>query len=271
MAFQQVALLYTGHPEVDIDAVVARAAQLTGQAVETHASAQPLVLSHPGFMVPFAEGEMPAQTMIAGLDRNEPVSDYADLVEQSWATENAADLVRGATSEVKVLELMTGPLDPQARMTVFHAVLRALTEITDPIALAFEHSQQVLSVEDALAEWTEAPEARPGCVNVRYLNPKDGTQLMDTRGLHEIGLPDLQCHFKALDPGPVAHLLTSLAHYLIENGPVIDSGHTVAGVEEGQVWTCRFEECLAAPKRIVLDVQPGKKFAAGSRSEPKDG
>lgn len=265
MAHQQVTLLYAHRTEIDFERIAARVRDLTGQRVEPEGGAEPLVLCHLDHMVPFTQGEIPAQTLIAGSDRTEPVGDYSDLVGQSWATDNAAELLTRASSEVKVLELMTGPLEPAARLSILHATLRAMTEITGPIALAFEHSQQILSAEDALAEWNEAPEARPGCVNVRYINPGDGTQLMDTRGLHEIGLHDLQCHFKALDPGPVAHLLTSLAHYIIENGAVIDSGHTVGGVEEGQTWTCRFEESLAQPKRTVLDIHPGPEFAGGKR------
>jgi len=268
MAVQHVALLYASPPEFDLARITARAAELTGQPVEALGPDEPLVLVHPGVLVSFDDGDIPAQTVIVGSDRPQPVGDYADLIQQSWATEGAAELVAAATCEIKVLEIMTSTLDPGTRMTILHAVVRALTEATGPLALAFEHSCQILRPEDALAEWNAAPEARPGCVNVRYFNPGDGSQLMDTRGLDEIGLPDLQCHFKVLDPGPVAHLLTSIAHYLIEHGPVIDSGHTVAGVEEGQTWTCRFEECLVQPKRTVLDLDPGPEFAAGKRDGP---
>lgn len=265
MAYQHVTLLYALRTEFDFDQIAARVAELTGHRVETQGGAEPLVICHPEFLVPFAEGEIPAQTLIAGSDRTEPVGDYSDLVGQSWATENADELLGQASSEIKVLELMTSPLEPVKRLKILHAVLRAMTEITRPIALAFEHSQQILSAKDALAEWNEAPEARPGCINVRYFNPGDGTQLMDTRGLQDVGLHDLQCHFKTLDPGPVAHLLTTLAHYIIENGAVIDSGHTVGGIEAGQTWTCRFEQSLAQPTRTVLDIDPGPEFAGGKR------
>ena len=70
---------------------------------------------------------------------------------------------------------------------------------------------------------------------------------MDTRGLSEIGLQDLQCHFRNLDPNNVSRVLFNTAVYLFDNGPVIESGNTVAGVEEGSKWECQFENALVAP------------------------
>lgn len=53
--------------------------------------------------------------------------------------------------------------------------------------------------------------------------------------------------------------------YLFGNGPVIESGQTVAGVGDGSLWGCRLEESLPEPKREVPDLNPGEPFAAGRR------
>ncbi len=88
---------------------------------------------------------------------------------------------------------------------------------------------------------------------------------MDTRGLSEIGLHDLQCHFHDLDPNDVSGVLFNTAVYIFENGPVIESGNTVAGFKRGSKWACQFENALVPPEREVLDLNPGAPFAAGNR------
>jgi len=89
--------------------------------------------------------------------------------------------------------------------------------------------------------------------------------LMDTRGLQELGLHDLQCHFRGLDPNAVASVLFNTAVYIFENGPVIASGNTIAGIEPESKWRCHFENALVKPARELLDLNPGPPFAAGKR------
>ena len=88
---------------------------------------------------------------------------------------------------------------------------------------------------------------------------------MDTRGLAEIGLHDLQCHFRELNPTDVGRVLFNTAVYIFKNGPVIESGQTVAGIQPNSRWRCQFENSLLEPKREVLDLNPGKPHAAGKR------
>ena len=81
--------------------------------------------------------------------------------------------------------------------------------------------------------------------------------------MEEIGLHDLQCHFRQLDPNDVIGVLANTAIYIAQNGAVIESGHTIAGVDPGSMWSCQFEESLIEPKRVLLDINPGVDFAAG--------
>ncbi len=55
-------------------------------------------------------------------------------------------------------------------------------------------------------------------------------------------------------------------YYLFRQGDIINDGETVEGVERGQKWVCRHEQALVPPEREVLDINPGKSFAAGGRS-----
>jgi hypothetical protein len=91
--------------------------------------------------------------------------------------------------------------------------------------------------------------------------------LMDTLGLAVLGLPDVQCHFRDLDPHEVAQALYNTALYIHDNGPVMESGHTIAGIQPEDKWPCQFEESLIKPHREVLDLNPGTPYAAGQREE----
>lgn len=106
-----------------------------------------------------------------------------------------------------------------------------------------------------------------GVVNVRLFRIENdpGVTVMDTIGLHCLGLPDLQCHFRDLDPGAMARVLYDTAAYVFENGDVIEDGHTVAGVGGDEHWRCQHEDALVEPRREVLDIDPGDPFAAGGR------
>lgn len=63
----------------------------------------------------------------------------------------------------------------------------------------------------------------------------------------------------------VAHVLFNTAVYIFENGPVVESGQRVAESEANTKWRWQFEESLLGPKREVLDLNPGKRYAAGNR------
>jgi hypothetical protein len=63
----------------------------------------------------------------------------------------------------------------------------------------------------------------------------------------------------------LSRVLYNIALYIFDKGPVIESGQTVAGIQPGSKWCCQFEDSMLDPKREVLDINPGKSFAAGER------
>jgi hypothetical protein len=88
---------------------------------------------------------------------------------------------------------------------------------------------------------------------------------MDTRGLAEFMLPDLQVHFRELEPTAIAGVLYRSALYVWAEGDIIDDGSTIEGLLPSERWRCRHERALVGPDRTVLDVEPGPPFAAGHR------
>ena len=142
---------------------------------------------------------------------------------------------------------------------LFHGTLQSLLESSEPVALVFKHAQQIVDPKAYLEAVDHLPIVRPGALNVRLfrVDESDDAMVMDTRGLHELGLHDFQCHFRDLEPGAVARVLQNTGVYIFENGRVFESGHTVPGIDPDSRWTCRFEPALVGPDRPVLDLDPG--------------
>jgi hypothetical protein len=263
-------LLYRSRPAIDYAAVKERARQILNAELDSTDPATAdnvFLIFHKSHTIKYAEGELPAQTAIMRTDQPVQLADYSAVLEQSWRCANAAELVGACQYPCIVTEMMTRNLPPLDRATIYHGVLQAMIEVTSPHALVFKHSQQVIDPNDYLAACLEPPAHRPGSINVRLFNISEtaGDKVMDTRGLTEVGLHDLQCHFRDLRPPAVAGVLYNTALYVFEKGPVIESGQTVDGIDPDAKWRCQFEDALVEPKREVLDLNPGHPFAAGGR------
>ena len=268
---QIVELHYRRRPTCDYAAVNARAQEILESDLDSsdpREADKAFLIVHKQHPVRYANGQaVPAQTAILATDQPLEIEAYQQEIQQSWRCRGAEELLRGCKEARLVAEVMSQALRPQIRVSLFHGVLRAMIDAAAPDALAFKHTQQVVAPADYSAACSEEPFFRPGSLNVRFFNisNSDGDMIMDTRGLEEIGLHDLQCHFRELDRNEVGRMLYNTAVYIFEKGPVIRSGQTVAGIEPGSKWRCQFEKSLLEPKREVLDLNPGKPYAAGKR------
>lgn len=274
MSMQIVEALYRTPPLVDEDAVLHRAEALIQSGIEFPDSEQGdadqkcLLFFHTRHPVQYKEGRLPSQTAILAADKRSDPTKYSEPIQQSWACEDAQERIDACKSSHLVTEMMARGLEPAVRLKLFHGVLQAFVEITKPHALVFTHSQQVVAPEVYLESCDLPPAQRTGTINVRFYRISNSDQddmIMDTRGLTEIGVHDLQCHFRDLDPNDVSRVLFNTAVYVADQGPVIESGHTIEGAAPESKWQCQFEESLLEPKREVLDLNPGSPFAAGNR------
>ena len=265
-----VELHFRRRPKCDHAAVKARAQEILESELDCPdpaAADKAFLIVHKNHPVKYTDGQVAAQTAILPTDQPPHLEAYRQDIQQSWRCRRAEELLRSCTEARLVTEMMARFLSPQDRVSLFHGVLRAMVEVTKPDALVFKHSQQVIEPGDYLAACDQEPIMRPGSLNVRFFNisNSDGEMLMDTRGLAEVGLHDLQCHFRDLAPKEVARVLLDTAVHIFENGSVIGSGQTVAGIEPDSKWRCEFESSLLEPKREVLDLNPGMPYAAGGR------
>lgn len=159
-------------------------------------------------------------------------------------------------------------LDYKIRLSLFTKVLLAVLEVIPCLTIHWQPSQHFVNPDKYRSALLNAGNVLFGAVNVRLFrveNRTPGDIVMDTLGLHAFGLPGLQCHFNGLDEQKVARLLYNTSVYVFEKGDVIADGHTL-GFTPKQRWVCRHAKSLVEPKRVVIDINPGKPYAAGNRT-----
>jgi hypothetical protein len=270
MEMQIVELHFSSEPRCDYLAIKSRAEAILDEEVDApdaRLAKDAFLIFHKQHPVQLKDAVIAPQTALFRANKPINIGAYADDIQQSWGFPDCSPVLSTSKHTILVTEMMARVLPASDRVHLFHGVLQAVIELTKPIALVFKHSQQVVRPQVYLDSVGDAPILRPGSLNVRFFNISNssGDMLMDTRGLSEAGLHDLQCHFRDLDPNDVSSLLFNTAVYIFENGPVIESGNTIPGIDEGSKWVCQFENALVAPEREVLDLNPGPRHAAGGR------
>ncbi|MGI3786120.1 MAG: DUF4261 domain-containing protein [Janthinobacterium lividum] len=212
---------------------------------------------------PPADGSVPSPLVTVVLPGSALGQDGKSLPDasQTWDWPDVDQALGSARASVLVTEMFAGPYGARDRAAALVAVVAALTAATRPLAVGWPTSQRVTDPE------APAADGLGGLVNVRLFAVSDDVDelVMDTRGLAPFGLPDLQVHFRDLEPGRLAGLLYATAGYLLAEGDVIADGNTVSGLEGDEHWSCRHEDALVAPARTVLDIDPGDPYAAGRR------
>jgi hypothetical protein len=231
---------------------------------------EPICFFHKGYTTLFAEGKrIPTQTVLLPGDAAPPRESWAADLQQTWDWPGAEAAACGCTAQVMVTDMLSAGIDRKTRLWLFTDVLWAVVKETRPAAIHWLGAGKLVDP----AVFIRAAEANDrdtlfGCAfNFRAFNIAEretGEMVMDTRGLAELGLPDVQMHFNAhrLEPQEVVPCLAAIGTYLFEKGDVIGDGHTVQGHVPSEKWTCRHERSIVGPEREVLDINPGVPLAA---------
>lgn len=180
---------------------------------------------------------------------------------QTWGFPQARRVLDRCQAVLTIGERFGGPFPPAQRLDVFRAAVLAVCRLTTPAAAWWPTATQLLP--------PPSPASLPlmGLLNVR-LFLVEGTNkdvVMDTLGLHVFGLPDLQCHCHDLELPRLAAYLRNAGNYIFERGDVIRDGDTIEGMQPGEKWRCLKEKALIPPGRLVIDLDPGERYAAGQR------
>lgn len=224
----------------------------------------------------YTDGSIPAQLVLlpaTGGGQSVPaqLDKYEAAFQQSWSFRNAREVMETCAHSCLFSDLMSAALPQDKRRQVLAGGLLAVLECTKVDAVYFAETQQFMEPAHLAAELSQPQQLLnplSGFINVRFFNVSNspGEMVMDTLGLAPFGLTDLQLHFRGLEPNDAARILFNTAAYIFERGDVIEGGHTIQGQTSDQRWSCRQEESLIEPRRMVLDIDPGAPFAAGRRA-----
>jgi hypothetical protein len=228
-----------------------------------------IAIFHRDVPIELANGSVCAQTAVLGSDQGVTPEELEPLLQQTRDWPGARDAVARARRRLLVTDLMSSSLGAPQRLDVFMRATAALVRVLRPIAIAWRTAGKVVD-PDAFLRAMESGDRLDKflvAMNVRMFNVgnEPGEMVMDTMGLASLRVPDLQVHYRDLDPNDVAHHLFNTALYVFEKGDVLEDGHTVDGVAPGQKWRCQHEEPLVGPKRVVVDLNPGSPYAGGDR------
>lgn len=217
-------------------------------------------------------GEPPSWCLQAPAADEDPHASH-DLLHsalaQSWLWDDAPARAHAAPHRLLLEDRQFLTLDYRRRLAAFRGVLAAVLEATPCEAVVWLPSQQVIDPADLVAAHQADPEAPlPGGLNVRFyrVDPRDTASgdeehVMDTLGLGALGLVDLQCHFRGLDPEEVGQVLLRTGCYLYEHGLVVHRGDSVQGPGPQDRWIARQSVALSPPEREVLELDPGFPFS----------
>lgn len=222
----------------------------------------------------FQDGTSPVQLFIMGCSSFEGKGFDEFLKSQMWDCQNDRDRIfEECQYQVMATDMLAGALAAQERADLDMDFMEALAELFPTCeAFYFQNCGKLFLAEDVRGHQF------CGCdrfihfgVNVRFFNIHETEDmLIDTVGMSTLFLPDLQYHFRKLDPNWIANHGYQVASYILNNENPIKDGETIDGIAKGNLirkiqWTCRYEESLIQPAREVIDIHTGK-YAAGNRT-----
>lgn len=258
-----VELLYDQQPEID-------GARLLGALRGRLGAVEPIdgMEGSLGFIISelqadFADLRTNAQLIVTPTEVAYNPEVAAESLQQTWDWPGAADAVVRCTRSVFVSDFLARTLPPAVRVRFVAEAVRAVVGVAAPLAIDWKPAQKVVDPRTGLSAPTLP-------FNVRFFTLADtGENVMDTRGLDILGLPDVQCRFTGLSPAEVASHLYGIAAHLVQQGPVRDG--FIAAATDGHRWVCRYGESLAAPVRQIVDLQQDQDAASAPGGAARPG
>lgn len=254
-------LLFLDKPNFDSNQVLAEVKKHFAN-VEHSFSENTFIFLFPDHPIQFADATIPAQCTIMIPDQGKSEVELPDAAfQQNWHWPEANQIAKNCTYEILVTDLMSRTLPYKERLNIFMDFLVAVIKVTQPNAVYSSPGQKILNPTDIINIWdTDKIQTLYVLCNVRLYNAGTDTGhkelLMDTVGLHTIGLPDFQIRFSTADENEIANLLWTYAYYAYEFGDIIVDGNTLEGLKTGSKWKCEKQLSLVGPDRVVVNVTP---------------
>ncbi len=191
---------------------------------------------------------------------------------QAWVWKQASGAARAHMGFIRLRSMHVAPEgdetpeapDPQAELLAITTVARRALQINGTLCYfnaAGEALRPPPQVYGAVAQHTnEGLLPLDLWTNVRVVGMKgeDEWTMMDTVGMGQLGLPDLEVCFPRVrfEMEVVDVFLRSVADYMAEAGDVVEDGHTIDGPGEIEWRATRLDEGLASPPRTVIRLVP---------------
>ncbi|AJA69299.1 DUF4261 domain-containing protein [Myroides odoratimimus] len=249
-------LLFEQKPSIDLQAVLEELKQVFPNV--TFAK-EANVFTFPDCEVEFEEGIVPAQCVVMHAEDDSVKKIDQKYTEQNWHWEEGAEVLKNCQYEVLVTDFLSRSLEPRIRIVLMQQMLFAMAKVAQPTIIVSEHGEKLIDPEVFMRDCLDPNYvALDLMINVRLYNvnqPEYGSLLMDTVGLHALGISDFQFFFDDdTIVNEVAGRLWDYAYYLMEAGDVIEDGNTIEGFEPGSKWTCHKEFSSSQPRRTVINV-----------------
>ena len=217
----------------------------------------------------------PLHTIISKVEKPFRAVETEPVIQQSWRWKKCRKVLPNCQESVLVADAFAEGLSHQERLERFQKTLAGILQKFPCEAIYWQPAYQYVDPRAFLKAMENRGYDDPvtAALNVRFyraiIDPPDprapmDNMLMDSMGLMALGLPDFQCYYRSLDPDDVSNMIYNAAYYTFLNGPVIKEGHTLQEPESESAWICRFQESILTPRRVVLDLDPGPPYAAGT-------
>ncbi len=193
---------------------------------------------------------------------------------QFWDVPNGAELVEGCKNTIMITTMLGAALPYKEQAEIMLGQVDAALECyPECVAIYAPQSGKLITPEmfESQKQFDLSGRFINLFVNARFFNITDTDEMIvDTLGFYVFGGPDVQVHFKNMNPNFVVNYVYNIASYQFDNEFPIESGHTIDSIDEnGQMqqqpqWNVQYESSIIGPERAVLDINCGE-YAGGNR------
>ena len=221
----------------------------------------------------FKDADLPPQLMITSGQpfSGNTVDDFTRS--QMWDCQQERDtILNDCQYQIIATDMMAAVLEPQERANLDMDFLMALLDMfPDCLAVYFFNSGKMFLADDIRSQQINGIDRFiKFAVNARFFTIQGSEDmLVDTLGMSTLFLPDLQYHFRGMNPNQVVNHAYCIDSYILDNYNPIKSGDTIDAIVNGQFsqsvqWRCQYENALIQPAREVIDIYMNE-YAAGQR------
>ena len=201
----------------------------------------------------FADKLSNSSLIVAEMPKPIPAADLAGPSATSFLWPNAPTEVEKHTHHLIITA--TGELTVLKRANLLTALTAALANSHAAISGIYWGDATLLIPAKLFAELAEAamPDAAPVhlWVDVRVGNNERNTTSGFTTGLQALGLMELETVNATDSPGELRERLYSIASYLLDNGLVIQNGHTVGENESERITAIHTTSAFGTTNQVI--------------------